>query len=125
MENEAGKQEIVPHYAGVKIGKNVRLGANNTVIRGCLADTIIEDDVKTADLVCISHNDVIKQGAMITCGTVIAGSTIVGENTWIAPGAVINNAVNIGADSYIGIGSVVPTKIRKGKKVFGNPAKYI
>ncbi len=125
LTDEAGKQEIVPHYGGVKIGKNVRIGANNTIIRGCLSDTVIEDDVKTADLVCISHNDIIKQGAMITCGTVIAGSTIVGENTWIAPGAVINNGIAIGEDAYIGIGSIVATKIRKKKKVFGNPARYI
>ena len=86
---------------------------------------LTEDDVKTADLVCISHNDIVKQGVMITCGTVIAGSASVGENTWIAPGVVINNGVTIGRDAYIGIGSVVATRIRKARKVFGNPAKYI
>lgn len=125
MINEEGKQEVVPHYGGVKIGKNVHIGANNTIIQGCLSDTVIEDDVKTADLVCISHNDIVKQGVMITCGTVIAGSASVGENTWIAPGVVINNGVTIGRDAYIGIGSVVATRIRKARKVFGNPAKYI
>ncbi len=125
MANEEGNQEIVPHYAGVRIGKNVRIGANCTIIRGCLADTVIEDDVKIADLVCISHNDIIKKGAMITCGTVIAGSTTVGERVWMAPGVVVSNGVEIGDDAYVGIGSVVPARIRKGKKVFGNPAKYI
>lgn len=125
MTNEEGIQEIVPHYGGVKIGRNVRIGANNTIIRGCLSDTVIEDDVKTADLVCISHNDIIKQGVMITCGTVIAGSTTVGANTWMAPGVVVSNGVDIGIDTYIGIGSVVATNIRKNRKVFGNPAKYI
>lgn len=125
MTNEEGNKEIVPHYAGVRIGRNVRIGANNTISRGCLSDTVIEDGVKTADLVCISHNDIIKQNVMITCGTAIAGSTTIGENSWIAPGVTINNAVDIGQDAYIGIGSVVATRVRKNKKVFGNPAKYI
>lgn len=125
IKNDIGQQKLVPHYAGVKIGKEVHIGANNTIIRGCLGDTIIEDYVKTADLVCISHNDVIKSGAMLTCGATIAGSTIVGENAWLAPGAVVNNAVNIGDDSYVGIGSVVLKKVKPKHKVFGNPAVNI
>ncbi len=125
VKDEVGKQKLVPHYAGVKIGKEVHIGANNTIIRGCLYDTIIEDGVKTADLVCISHNDVIKSGAMLTCGVMIAGSTTVGENSWLAPGAVVNNAVDIGDDSYVGIGSVVLKKVKSGHKVFGVPAVNI
>lgn len=121
----SGNQEIVPHYGGVQIGANVRIGANNTIIRGCLSDTIIEDYVKTADLCCISHNDVIKQGAMLTCGTIIAGSTIVGEHAWLAPGTILNNAAVIGDNSYVGIGSVVLKKVKNGQKVFGNPAVNI
>lgn len=125
MTNEEGKQEVVPHYAGVMIGENVHIGANNTISRGCLSDTVIEDEVKTADLVCISHNDVIKRGAMMACGTMIAGSTTVGEGTWIAPGTIINNNVDVGEKAYLGIGSVVVSKIRKGIKVLGNPAKIV
>ncbi|MXP75585.1 hypothetical protein GN277_09365 [Lachnospiraceae bacterium WCA-9-b2] len=116
------REICAPHYGGVRIGNHVKIGANNTIIRGCLADTVIEDDVKTADLVCISHNDLIKQGAQITCGVMIAGSTTVGEHSWIAPGAVLNNGVNIGENSYVGIGSVVLKKVREGHKVFGVPA---
>ena len=115
----------VPHYGGVRIGKHVKIGANNTIIRGCLGDTVIEDHVKTADLVCISHNDIIKQGAKITCGTVMAGSTTVGENAWLAPGVVLNNAVNVGDNSYVGIGSVVLKKVKDGRRVFGVPAGNI
>lgn len=125
VKDDMGKPKLVPHYAGVKIGKEVHIGANNTIIRGCLGDTIIEDYVKTADLVCISHNDVIKSGALLTCGVMIAGSTTVGENTWLAPGAVINNAVDIGDDSYVGIGSVVLKKVKPGRRVFGVPAVNI
>lgn len=118
-------KKLNPHYAGVSIGSNVRIGANNTIIRGCLADTVIEDRVKTADLVCISHNCIIKEGAMLTCGTVIAGSTIIGRNVWCAPGTTFNNACKVDDESYIGIGSVVLNKVKQGTKVFGVPAKQI
>lgn len=123
MTNEDGNQEVVPHYAGVVIGKNVRIGANNVIMRGCLSNTVIEDDVKTADLVCISHNDRIKHGAMITGGTVIAGSTEVGACTWIAPNSTINNNVMVGDYAYIGIGSVVVKDVDQNMKVLGYPAK--
>ena len=123
MLNEEGKYEAVPHYAGVMIGKNVRIGANNSIMRGCLSDTVIEDDVKTADNVCISHNDCIRQGAMITSGTVISGSSSVGAGTWVAPNVTVNNAVNIGDHAYIGISSVVVKDVGDNMQVLGYPAK--
>jgi UDP-3-O-[3-hydroxymyristoyl] glucosamine N-acyltransferase len=123
-KNMNGDQEIVPHYAGVRIGSNVHIGANSVVMRGCLGDTVIEDKVKISELCCIAHNDVIKEGTIVTVGTLIAGSTTVGKNVWIAPGSTVNNALDIGDDSHIGIGSVVLKKVKQGRRVFGNPAFY-
>lgn len=123
--DEEGHPVCVPHFGGVKIGAHVTIGANNTISRGCLADTIIEDYVKTDNLCHIAHNDHIKRGAMITANTVISGSTTVGENAWLAPGTLLNNSISVGDNAYTGIGAVATKDIPEGKVVVGMPAKVL
>jgi UDP-3-O-[3-hydroxymyristoyl] glucosamine N-acyltransferase len=112
----------VPHLGGVFIGSNVIIGANCTIVRGCLGDTIIDDYVRIDNLVHIAHNVHIKTRSMITAGTVVSGSTIIEEDVWVGPRSVINNGLNIGKNSIIGIGSVVTRNILPGKLVLGYPA---
>ncbi len=123
--DEEGHPICVPHFGGVRIGNNVTIGANNAISRGCLADTIIEDYVKTDNLCHIAHNDHIKQGAMLTANTVISGSTTVGENVWLAPGTLLNNSITVGDNAYTGIGAVATKNIPGGKVVVGMPAKVL
>ncbi len=123
--DEEGHPVCVPHFGGVRIGSHVMIGANNAISRGCLADTIIEDYVKTDNMCHIAHNDHIKQGAMLTANTVISGSTTVGENVWLAPGTLLNNSIVVGDNSYTGIGAVATKDIPAGKVVVGMPAKVL
>ena len=121
--DEDGNPHVVPHLGGVKIGKYVKIGANCGIARGCLADTIIEDYVQIDNLSHIAHNDYIKEGAILTANTVIAGSTTVGKKAWLAPGNVVINGVEVGDNVFSGLGTVVIRDIPDGKKVFGNPAR--
>lgn len=123
--DEDGFPICVPHFGGVRIGSNVKIGANNTISRGCLADTIIEDYVKTDNLCHIAHNDYIKKGAMVTAGVVISGSTTVGENVWLAPGTLLNNSIDVGDNAFTGIGTVATKDIPEGKVVVGTPARVL
>jgi len=49
-KDEEGNPIAIPHLGGVVIGSHVTIGANNTISRGCLADTVIEDYEKTDNL---------------------------------------------------------------------------
>ena len=124
-KGEDGNPVCVPHLGGVRIGAHVKIGANNAISRGCLADTVIEDFVKTDNLCHIAHNDYIKRGAMLTAGVVISGSTTVGENAWLAPGTLLNNSIEVGRDAYTGIGAVATKDIPEGKVVVGLPAREL
>lgn len=102
-KDDDGNPVCVPHLGGVVIGSHVDIGANNAISRGCLADTIIEDYVKTDNLCHIAHNDHIKRGAMLTAGVVVSGSTTVGENVWLAPGSLLNNCAGWSCQGYFAV----------------------
>lgn len=124
-KNDDGTSERIPHLGGVNIGKNCYIGANCTIARGTLSDTIIGDFVKIDALCHIAHNDIIGNRVMITGGAKIAGSTIVKDDVWIGPNATINNSLVIGEQSFIGLGSVVTKNVPSGKAVFGFPARVM
>lgn len=115
----------IPHLGGVIIGEDVYIGANSTVARGTIANTIIEDHVKIDARCHIAHNDIIKRGVMITGGVGIAGSVTVEEDAWIGPNSTINNGLIIGRNSFVGIASVVTKNVPEGKAVFGVPARIL
>jgi UDP-3-O-[3-hydroxymyristoyl] glucosamine N-acyltransferase len=113
----------VPHFGGVKIGKNVEIGANTCIDRGTLADTIIGNDVKIDNLCHIAHNVQIEDNAMIIAMSMLAGSSIIRENAYIAPGALIINQKTVGKNAFVGLGAVVINNVPPGKVVFGVPAR--
>ena len=123
--DENNNPVTVVHMGGVIIGHHVKIGANNAISRGCLADTIIEDYVQTDNLCHIAHNDIVKRGAILTANTVISGSTTIGENVWLAPGSLISNSVNVGKDAFLGIGAVAIKDVPENMVVAGVPAKTL
>lgn len=77
----------VPQLGRVIVGNDVEIGANTTIDRGALGDTVIGDGVKLDNLIQIAHNVVIGDHTAIAACTAIAGSTHIGKNCVIA-GAV-------------------------------------
>ncbi len=119
------KLEHFPQIGGIVIGDDVWIGANSTVERAALDDTVIEDGVKVDDLVQIGHNTRIGRFSQITAGAVICGRVILGERCWVAPKACIDNAVVVGKNSLIGMGAVVLKDVPEGVIVAGVPAKIL
>lgn len=122
MKEKDGKYRRVPHLGSVIIGNNVDVGANTTIERGAMEDTIIEDGVKIDDLCQISHNTHIGENTMIVVHSAIYGSAKIGKNCWIAS-SIIKNQAKVGDNVTVGMGSVVTKDVRTNSVVFGSPAK--
>ena len=76
---QTGELEGFPHLKGVRIGSNVVIGPNSNVNRGSLVDTVICDGTKIDALVDIAHNVTIGRNCIITAGSIIGGSTGIGD----------------------------------------------
>jgi UDP-3-O-[3-hydroxymyristoyl] glucosamine N-acyltransferase len=113
----------VPHFGGVKIGRNVEIGANTCIDRGVLVDTVIGNNVKIDNLCHIAHNVLIEDNVMITAMSALSGSSTVKENAYIAPGTLVLNQKTVGKNAFVGIGSVVIKNVQNSKAVFGVPAR--
>jgi UDP-3-O-[3-hydroxymyristoyl] glucosamine N-acyltransferase len=69
----------VPQLGGVRVGSDVEIGANSTIDRGAIDDTIIEDGVKIDNQVQIGHNVRIGAHTVIAACVGISGSTRIGH----------------------------------------------
>jgi UDP-3-O-[3-hydroxymyristoyl] glucosamine N-acyltransferase len=76
---EEGRWLKIPQIGRVVIGDDVEIGANTTIDRGALDDTVIEDDVKLDNQIQIAHNVRIGAHTAIAGCVGIAGSTTIGR----------------------------------------------
>jgi UDP-3-O-[3-hydroxymyristoyl] glucosamine N-acyltransferase len=123
--DEFGRPIRLLHLGNVIIGNRVELGSLNSVCRGTIENTIIEDDVKTDDQVHIAHNCIIRCGSLIAACVEISGGVDFGDHTWIGPNSSIIQKVKIGDKSFIGIASNVTKSVKNGTAVAGNPARQL
>ncbi|MBC8023771.1 MAG: UDP-3-O-(3-hydroxymyristoyl)glucosamine N-acyltransferase [Burkholderiales bacterium] len=86
MASEAGRWLKIPQVGAVRIGHDVEIGANTTIDRGALDDTVIEDGVKLDNQIQVGHNVVIGEHTVIAgcCG--ISGSVKIGKHCVIGGG---------------------------------------
>lgn len=96
-----GRWEEVPQLGSVVIGDDVEIGANTTIDRGALGDTVIEDGVKLDNQIQIAHNCVIGAHTAIAACTGIAGSTRIGKRCMIGGAVGISGHLNICDDVVI------------------------
>lgn len=73
----------IPQLGFVHIGNNVEIGANTTIDRGALENTVIGDGVKLDNQIQIAHGVTIGANTVISAATAIAGSTHIGSNCLI------------------------------------------
>ncbi len=103
----------IPQVGRVIIHDNVDIGANTTVDRGAIDDTVIEEGVKLDNLIQIAHNCRIGAHTVIAGCTGVAGSALIGKHCKIGGAAMILGHLTIADDVTISPGSMITRSIPK------------
>jgi len=111
IANDDGVWVKVPQLGSVVIADDVEIGANTTIDRGALADTVIEEGVKLDNLIQIGHNVRIGAHTAIAAGVAIGGSAIIGKRCTIGGAASVAGHLEIADDVHLTATSAVPNSI--------------
>jgi UDP-3-O-[3-hydroxymyristoyl] glucosamine N-acyltransferase len=103
----------IPQIGAVIIGDDVEIGANTTVDRGALDDTVIGDGCKIDNLVQVAHNCNIGAYSVLAGCTGIAGSVTLGEHCIVGGAGMISGHVTLAPDTTISGGSLVMKSINQ------------
>jgi UDP-3-O-[3-hydroxymyristoyl] glucosamine N-acyltransferase len=111
MDN--GRWIKVPQLGGVVIGDDCEIGANTSIDRGALDDTVLEEDVRLDNQIQIGHNVRIGAHTAMAGCVGVAGSTRIGRNCLIAGAVGINGHIEICDNVVVHAASVVLNSIDK------------
>ncbi|HZV54109.1 MAG TPA: UDP-3-O-(3-hydroxymyristoyl)glucosamine N-acyltransferase [Rhodocyclaceae bacterium] len=101
----------IPQTGRVVIGDDVEIGANTTIDRGALEDTVIEDGVKLDNQIQVGHNVHIGAHTAMAGCVGIAGSARIGSRCTVGGAAVILGHLTIADDVNISAGTLVAKSI--------------
>jgi len=90
----------VPQLGSVHIGDDVEIGANTSIDRGAIGDTVIENGVKIDNQIQLGHNDHVGEHTTISGLTGVAGSVKIGKKCVIGGGVGIGDNLEI-ADNVV------------------------
>ena len=108
-----GRWVKIPQVGRVVIGDFVDIGANTTIDRGAIDDTVLEEGVKLDNLIQIAHNCRIGAHTVIAGCVWIAGSAVIGKHCKIGGAAMILGHLTIADDVTISPGSMIMRSIRQ------------
>jgi UDP-3-O-[3-hydroxymyristoyl] glucosamine N-acyltransferase len=113
----------VPQVGRVVIGDDVEIGANTTVDRGALSDTIIGEGTKIDNLVQIAHNVIIGRHCVIVAQSGIAGSAQLGDFVVMGAHSGVIGHVTVGNGAQIAGMAHVKNNVEAGARMGGTPAR--
>ena len=103
----------VPQVGGVEIGDDVEIGANTTIDRGAIDDTVIGNGVRLDNLIQIAHNVRIGEHTAMAALSGVSGSTVIGKRCMFAGQSGIVGHITICDDVVIGGATMVSKDIRE------------
>jgi UDP-3-O-[3-hydroxymyristoyl] glucosamine N-acyltransferase len=112
-------------FGGLVIEDNVQIGANTTIERGAIDNTIISRGCKLDNSSFVSHNNFLGENVFMVGESMTFGSVTVGRNTQISGNAIVRNGLSVGDNTLVGAGAIVMRNVGDNKVVMGNPAKEI
>jgi len=101
----------IPQTGGVRLGSDVEVGANTTIDRGALEDTVIGDGVKLDNQIQIAHNVQIGDHSAMAGCVGVAGSAKIGKRCTIGGGAIILGHIALADDVHVSSGTLVAKSI--------------
>ena len=109
----AGQYIKIPQTGRVLVGNDVEIGANTTIDRGTMGDTVIEDGVKIDNQVQIGHNCRIGAHTVIAGCAGIAGSTTIGKGCQLGGASMVLGHLNICAGTVISAATLVTHNVHE------------
>ncbi len=118
-----GAHRKVPQVGGCVIGDDVEIGANTTIDRGSIGDTVIGSGVKIDNLVQIAHNVTIGPHSLAAALVGVAGSTRIGSGVWLGGQAGLVGHLEVGDGVRVAVATKVFRDLPAGETVSGHPAR--
>lgn len=117
--------ERIPQIGRVILQDDVEIGANTTVDRGAMTDTVIGEATKIDNLVQIAHNVKIGRGCIIAGHVGVSGSCVLGDYVMLGGGVGLADHINIGTGAQVAAGSGLMNDVPAGERWGGRPATPI
>jgi UDP-3-O-[3-hydroxymyristoyl] glucosamine N-acyltransferase len=113
IADDDGRWVKIPQIGRVRIGDDVEIGANTTIDRGAIDDTVIEEGVKLDNQIQVGHNVRIGAHTAIAGCAGIAGSADIGRHCTIGGAAIILGHLRIVDHVNISAGTLISRSILK------------
>lgn len=113
----------VPHLGRVILEDDVEVGANTTIDRGSVGDTVIGCGTRIDNLVQIGHNVRVGRCCVIVAQVGIAGSTVLGDFVQVGGQAALAGHLNVARGARIGAQAGVISDVPPGAALVGSPAQ--
>ncbi|MBJ7574276.1 UDP-3-O-(3-hydroxymyristoyl)glucosamine N-acyltransferase [Luteimonas sp. MC1828] len=92
---DGGRWIKVPQQGGVVVGDDCEIGANTTIDRGAIEDTVLEDDVRLDNQIQVGHNVRIGAHTAMAGCVAVAGSAVIGRYCLVGGGAGIVGHITV------------------------------
>jgi UDP-3-O-[3-hydroxymyristoyl] glucosamine N-acyltransferase len=119
---DGARHQKIPQVGRVVVEDDVEIGANVTIDRATLGETVIGRGTKIDNLVQIGHNTVVGADAIIVAQTGISGSCRIGNRAVLAGQVGVVDHVTIGDGAQVGSQAGVTRDVPAAAQVLGSPA---
>jgi len=122
LAKDAGRWIKVPQLGGVRVGDDCEIGANTTIDRGAIDDTVLEEDVRLDNQIQLGHNVFVGAHTAMAGCVAVAGSARIGRHCLIGGGVGIVGHIEICDHVLVTARSLVTHSItRPGEYSSGTP----
>jgi len=109
----------IPQLGGVSVGDDVEIGANTTIDRGALEDTVIGNGVKLDNQIMIAHNVHVGDHTAMAACVGVAGSTRIGARCTIGGASMLSGHLTLADDVHVSGGTAVTSSISRPGRYTG------